>query len=128
MAVDLTRPVMVVDDSRTVVRILQSLLKSLGFVHVETAASGDEALAKLREQPYGLVISDWNMRPMSGFDLLKTVRDDAARRDTPFILVSADDFPEKAETARAAGVDTYLPKPFDAQALRGKIAAVLGEF
>jgi len=128
MAVDLTRPVMVVDDSRTVARILQSLLRSLGFTQVETAASGDEALAKLREQPYGLVVSDWNMRPMSGFDLLKTVRDDAARRDTPFILVSADDFPDKAEATRAAGGGAYLPKPFDAQALRGKIAAVLGEF
>ena len=124
MAVDLTRPVMVVDDSRTVVRILQSLMKSLGFTQVETASSGDEALAKLRHQPYGLVISDWNMEPMSGFELLQKVREETALAETPFIIVTAESKTENVVAAKKAGVSNYIVKPFNAQTLKTKIESV----
>lgn len=128
MAVDLSMPILVVDDHRTVARILQKLLASLGFGDVETAASGEEALARLEGRPYGLVISDWSMEPMGGDELVRRLRGDAARRGTPFILVSADDRPEKTGAARAAGADTYLPKPFDAQELKACMNEVLGPF
>ena len=58
MAVDLSMPVLVVDDYNTMVRIIRNLLKQLGFEHVDDANDGSQALAKMRERKYGLVISD----------------------------------------------------------------------
>ncbi|MEP4704173.1 MAG: response regulator, partial [Hyphomicrobiales bacterium] len=74
MALDLSMPVLVVDDYKTMVRIIRNLLKQLGFENVEDAADGTEAFAKMQNQKFGLVISDWNMEPMTGYELLKQVR------------------------------------------------------
>ena len=74
MAVDLSMPVLVVDDYKTMVRIITNLLKQLGFKNIEAASDGKEALAKMQESKYGLVISDWNMEPMTGYELLREVR------------------------------------------------------
>ncbi len=71
MAVDLSMPVLVVDDYATMIRIMRNLLKQLGFEQVDDANDGPAALAKLRARKYGLVISDWNMEPMTGYDLLQ---------------------------------------------------------
>ena len=76
MPVDAAMPILVVDDYKTMIRIIRNLLKQLGFEHVDEAADGSEALKKMREKKYGLVISDWNMEPMTGYELLKEVRAD----------------------------------------------------
>ena len=76
MAIDMSMPVLVVDDYNTMIRIIRNLLKQLGFEDVDDASDGSAALAKLREKKYGLVISDWNMEPMTGYELLKEVRAD----------------------------------------------------
>ncbi|MCW5724651.1 MAG: response regulator [Maricaulaceae bacterium] len=128
MAVDMSRPVLVVDDYDTMVRIIRSLLKQLGFTNIEGATSGGEALQKLKGGGYGLVISDCKMEPMSGIDLLQTVRADEALKDTPFIIVTADTRTENVITAKKAGVNNYIVKPFNVGTLKTKIAAVLGEF
>ena len=74
MAVDLSMPVLVVDDYSTMVRIIRNLLGQLGFADIDDARDGASALEKMRAKKYGLVISDWNMEPMTGYDLLKEVR------------------------------------------------------
>ncbi|HWE79414.1 MAG TPA: response regulator, partial [Pseudolabrys sp.] len=89
MALDLSMPVLVVDDYSTMIRIIRNLLKQLGFDNVDDAGDGSAALAKLRQQKYGLVISDWNMEPMSGYDLLQEVRGDPELAKLPFIMVTA---------------------------------------
>ncbi len=71
MALDPSMPILVVDDYQTMVRIIRNLLKQLGFENVDDAADGTSAIAKMRDKRYGLVISDWNMEPMSGFELLQ---------------------------------------------------------
>ena len=76
MAIDLSMPVLVVDDYKTMIRIIRNLLKQLGFSDIDDAADGTEALAKMQQRQYGLVISDWNMEPMTGYELLKEVRSD----------------------------------------------------
>src|ERR1700726_2917992 len=76
MPVNLLMPVLVVDDYNTMVRIIRNLLKQLGFEDVDDAADGTTALARMRDRKYGLVISDWNMEPMTGYDLLPEVRAD----------------------------------------------------
>jgi two-component system, chemotaxis family, chemotaxis protein CheY len=124
---DVTMPILVVDDYKTMVRIIRNLLKQLGFDHVDDAADGSEALKKMREKRYGLVISDWNMEPMTGFELLKEVRNDAHLSKTPFIMVTAESKTENVVAAKKAGVDNYIVKPFNAQTLKSKIDAVFGE-
>lgn len=127
MALDLSMPVLVVDDYKTMVRIIRNLLKQLGFENVDDAADGTEALAKMKDQKYGLVISDWNMEPMTGYELLKQVRGDSGLTKTPFIMVTAESKTENVIAAKKAGVNNYIVKPFNAQTLKGKIEAVFGE-
>lgn len=127
MSVDLTMPVLVVDDYKTMIRIIRNLLKQIGFSDIDDAADGSEALNKLRGRNYGLVISDWNMEPMTGYELLKEVRSDDHLRRTPFIMVTAESKTENVIAAKKAGVNNYIVKPFNAQTLRNKIGAVFGE-
>ena len=128
MAVDLNTPVLVVDDYKTMVRIIRNLLKQLGFENVDEAADGVEALSKMRLRKYGLVISDWNMEPMTGFELLREVRADETLKPTPFIMVTAESKTENVIAAKKAGVNNYIVKPFNVQTLKSKISSVLGDF
>ncbi len=124
MAVDLSMSVLVVDDYNTMVRIIRNLLRQLGFEHIDEASDGSAALAKMRERKYGLVISDWNMEPMTGYALLQEVRSDPDLSTTPFIMVTAESKTENVIAAKKAGVSNYIVKPFNAQTLRSKIDAV----
>jgi two-component system chemotaxis response regulator CheY len=99
----------------------------LGYQNIDNATDGATALAKLRGGRYGLVISDWNMEPMSGYDLLKEIRADAELGKTPFIMITAESKTENVIAAKRAGVSNYIVKPFNAQTLQGKIAAVFQE-
>jgi two-component system chemotaxis response regulator CheY len=127
MAVDLSMPVLVVDDYNTMIRILRNLLRQLGFQDIDDAPDGTAALAKMRTKKYGLVISDWNMEPMTGYDLLKEVRSDPGLAKTPFIMVTAESKTENVIAAKKAGVNNYIVKPFNAQTLQTKIEAVFAE-
>lgn len=126
MAVDLAMPILVVDDYQTMIRIIRNLLKQLGFDDVDDASDGSAALGKLKEKKYGLVISDWNMEPMTGYELLREVRADDQLRTTPFIMVTAESKTENVIAAKKAGVNNYIVKPFNAQTLKSKIDAVFG--
>lgn len=113
--------VLVVDDYSTMRRIIRGLLTQLGYTDIDEAADGGEALQKLRETHYGLVISDWNMEPMNGYDLLTKVREDESLRETPFIMVAAESIAEHLAAAKKAGVDNFIAKPFNAATLKLKI-------
>ena len=126
MALDLTTPVLVVDDYNTMIRIIRNLLRQLGFEHVDDASDGTAALTKLRARKYGLVISDWNMEPMTGYSLLQEMRADPNLSRTPFIMVTAESKTENVIAAKKAGVSNYIVKPFNAQTLKSKIDAVFG--
>jgi two-component system, chemotaxis family, chemotaxis protein CheY len=127
MALDPSMPVLVVDDYSTMIRIIRNLLRQLGFDDVDEANDGASALAKMRAKRYGLVISDWNMEPMTGFDLLQQVRSDPGLGETPFIMVTAESKTENVIAAKKAGVNNYIVKPFNAQTLKAKIEAVFAE-
>ncbi len=128
MAVDLSMPILIVDDYKTMLRIVRNLLKQLGFDNVDEATDGSMALSKMRGKKYQLVISDWNMEPMTGYELLKEVRSDDTLKGTAFIMVTAESKAENVVAAKKAGVNNYIVKPFNAATLKGKIAAVLGDF
>jgi two-component system, chemotaxis family, chemotaxis protein CheY len=120
-------PVLVVDDYSTMVRIIRNLLRQLGFADVDDARDGVSALEKMHARRYGLVISDWNMEPMTGYDLLRQVRSDPSLGDVPFIMVTAESKTENVIAAKKAGVNNYIVKPFNAQTLKSKIEAVFAE-
>lgn len=127
MAIDATMPILIVDDYATMIRIIRNLLKQLGFDNVDDAADGTQALEMIQNRKYGLVISDWNMEPMTGYELLKHVRSAGETARLPFIMVTAESKTENVIAAKKAGVSNYIVKPFNAQTLKGKIDAVFGE-
>jgi two-component system, chemotaxis family, chemotaxis protein CheY len=128
MTVDLNMNVLIVDDYKTMLRIIRNLLKQLGFENVDEATDGGSALAKLRERTYGLVISDWNMEPMTGLQLLKEVRADHRLKQVPFIMITAESKTENVVAAKEAGVTNYIVKPFNAATLKQKLSAIWGNF
>ena len=128
MSVDMKMPILIVDDYKTMLRIVRGLLKRIGFENLDEAAGGTEAFNKMKEKKYGLVISDWNMEPVTGLDLLKQVRGCDSMKDTPFILITAESIAENVIATKDAGVSNYIVKPFNAEMLRQKLMAVLGNF
>ena len=128
MAVDFSMPILIVDDYKTMLRIIKNLLNQLKFTNVDEATDGTDALQKLRGASYGLVISDWNMEPMTGLELLKQVRADAKLKAMPFIMITAESKTENVIAAKEAGVNNYIVKPFNAETLKGKLQAVIGQF
>jgi two-component system, chemotaxis family, chemotaxis protein CheY len=124
MALNPSIAVLVVDDSSAMVSIIRGLLHHLGFGEVDDARDGGSALAKMRNKRYGLVISDWNMEPMTGYEFLREVRGDPILKRVPFIMVTSESKTENVVAAKKAGVDNYIVKPFNAQTLKTKIDSV----
>lgn len=127
MSVDLKMPVLIVDDYATMLRIVKNLLKQIGFDNVDEATDGGAAFQMMKLKKYGLVISDWNMQPVTGIELLRNVRADADLKATPFIMVTAESKTDNVVEARNAGVSNYIVKPFSSEILKGKIESVLGK-
>ena len=125
MTIDKSMNILIVDDYKTMLRIIRNLLKQIDFNHVEEASDGTEALEKLRTGQFGLVISDWNMQPMTGLQLLQEVRADTRLKSTPFIMITAESKAENVVAAKQAGVSNYIVKPFNAETLKEKIEKVL---
>jgi two-component system chemotaxis response regulator CheY len=124
MEFDLSMPILVVDDYSTMIRIIRNLLKQIGFENVDDANDGSAALAKMQGKQYGLIISDWNMEPMTGYDLLREVRANPSLSKTPFIMITAESKTENVIAAKKAGVSNYIVKPFNAATLKTKMEAV----
>ncbi|MDT2019911.1 response regulator [Methylocella sp. CPCC 101449] len=127
MTLATSEPILIVDDYATMLKIVRSLLRQLGYENVDDAPNGAAALEMVTTKQYALVISDWNMEPMTGYDLLIKMRQSEANADTPFIMVTAESKVENIVAARKAGVSNYLVKPFNAVTLKAKIDQVFGK-
>jgi two-component system chemotaxis response regulator CheY len=118
MSLNLSLPVLVVDDHPTMVSIVSDVLRQIGFENIDGARDGNAALKKLTSKTYGLVISDDKMAPMSGGDLLREIRANPRLSATPFLMLTARD--------RAANQPcATIAKPFNAQMLHQQLSAVL---
>ena len=124
VSVDVSMSVLVVEDSRTMGKIVRNLLMLIGFRQVDVVFDGATALSRLRERRYGLVISDYNMQPMTGQMLLERVRADPALSGIPIIMVTAESDLAHVTAAKTAGANGYIVKPFTGETLRAKIAGV----
>lgn len=125
---DRNMAILIVDDYKTMLRIIRNLLKQIGFDNVDEATDGSTALQRLREKNYGLVISDWNIEPMTGLQLLKEIRSDSKLKHIPFIMITSESRTENVIAAKEAGVSNYIVKPFNADTLKQKLQAIFGSF
>ncbi len=121
---DLKIKILVVDDFSTMRRIVKNILKQIGYTEIDEAEDGNGALAKLRQDKYDLIVSDWNMPNMTGLDLLKAIRADNALNGIPVLMVTAEAKKENVVEAIKAGVNNYIVKPFTAEVLREKIEKI----
>jgi two-component system chemotaxis response regulator CheY len=124
MSLDLTMRVLVVEDNRTMGRIVRNLLALVGFKHIDNVFDGNSALRLLRENEYGLVVSDWNMQPMTGHALLKEIRADPTLKSIPVLVVTAESQAGTIVAAKEDGASGYIVKPFTGEMLKQRIAAI----
>ncbi|GJD93123.1 response regulator [Methylobacterium iners] len=120
-----TPPILIVDDQEKLLKLVVLLMNRLGFPDVEGVTDGFEALERLRQRKYALVISDLDMEPMDGLALLREIRGDDALMNTPFILTEASFEFEDINMAHQAGADAFILKPFDMAVLKGKLKQVI---
>ena len=117
--------ILIVDDQLTMRRIIKGMLRQSGFNNVDEAKDGTDALDKIKANTYDLIVSDWNMEPMSGIDLLKAVKASNDHKDIPFLMVTAESKTENVIEAKKNGVANYIIKPFNANTLKQKIQDIL---
>jgi CheY-like chemotaxis protein len=120
-----TPPILIVDDQEKLLKLVILLMTRIGFPDVDGVTSGPDALERLRERKYALVISDLAMEPMDGLTLLREIRGDDALMNTPFILTEASFDFEDINLAHQAGADAFILKPFDMSVLKSKLKQVI---
>lgn len=128
MNIDKNMKVLIVDDHKSMLRIIRNLLSQLGVTNVDEAYDGNDALQKLAGKQFDMILSDWNMQPMSGMEFLQHIRKNSSYQrhaQVPFIMITAESKPENVMEARKQGVDNYIVKPFNALTLESKIKAAL---
>lgn len=128
MSVDENMAILIVDDYKTMLRILKNLLRQMGFNNVDEATDGTTAMKMLRTQKYDMVIADWDMTPMNGLQLLREVRANSTSKNTPFIMMNSENGHDYVIQAKEAGVSNYIVKPFNKETLKSKMESVIGEF
>ncbi|HEX7768097.1 MAG TPA: chemotaxis response regulator CheY [Nitrospira sp.] len=127
MPADINMKILVVDDMSTMRRIVKNILKQLGFSNMEEAENGQEALQKLRTEPFGFVVSDWNMPVMPGIEMLRAIRADEKLKHIPVLMVTAEAQKENLIEAIQAGVNNYVVKPFTAETMQEKINKIFSK-
>ena len=117
--------IMIVDDSKAMRMIVRRTLKQAGFgsYDVEEATNGADALVKIRADAPRLVLSDWNMPDMSGYELLTKLREE--KIEVPFAMITTEGTPEMRAKAAAAGALFLIQKPFTPEELARAVGTVL---
>lgn len=118
---------LVVDDFSTMRRIVRNLLKEIGHSNVDEAEDGQAALNKLKSNAFDFVVSDINMPNMNGFELLRSIREDAGLKSLPVLLVTAEAKREDIIMAAQIGASGYIVKPFTKATLEDKLAKILAK-
>lgn len=121
--------VLVADRDHRTASLVQRILFSFGFRHMDTTTNGESALVLLRARPYDIIITEWNMAPVDGVQLVKAIRgakDDARiRRDTPIIMLTAKADKDSVIVARDAGITEFVAKPFSAKTISNRIIQII---
>ncbi|MHB1014638.1 MAG: response regulator [Desulfurivibrionaceae bacterium] len=119
------RQILIVDDTAVLRNIMKMQLQRMGFSLIHEAPNGSEAMKILHARKIDLVISDWNMPVMNGFELLREIRASEVFRDIPFIMVTAEATEARLSMALQLKVDELILKPFTLEILERKIIRVI---
>jgi len=125
---DYLKPIsfLVVDDRAYMRRVIKGILETLGCKRIDEAHHGGEALGVMRSWAPDIVLTEWQLQPMSGLEFLKAVRADKTNiKFTPIIMITAETRREKVIFARNSGVTEYVAKPFNAKSLILRIREVI---
>lgn len=117
-------PVLVVDDSAVMARVIAGCLRTIGFTHIDTVTSAPVALDKLRAHHFGLVVSDYVMQPMSGVELRRAMEASPAMAEVPFLLITTQP-PNSPLKAIYPDLCDYALKPFTIDGLKAKVDRLL---
>ncbi|MCV2367396.1 chemotaxis response regulator CheY [Roseateles oligotrophus] len=116
---------LVVDDFSTMRRIVRGLLKEIGYNNCDEAEDGVEALSMLKVAKYDFVVSDINMPNMTGFELLKAIKEDPNLKHLPVLMVTAEARKEDIVLAAQSGAAGYIVKPFTKATLEEKVLKIM---
>lgn len=116
--------ILIVDDHEPMRKIIKNILRRIGLEDMDEAVDGRDAVAKLREKNFDIVLLDWNMPGMNGLEVLKIMKSDQNLKDIPVIMVTAESSKEKIMEAVKFGVSDYIVKPFTAEVLKKKIEEI----
>lgn len=122
----ITQTVLVVDDLSSTRLLVVDMLREMGFTSVIEAASGAEAIQKLKGEGVSLIVCDYVMRGMSGVDLVRELRGDPALEKLPVIMLSNNRDVPLIDAAIEAGADDYIVKPVSYHILHRRVMDVLG--
>ena len=119
--------ILVVEDNVTTRVYIKRILKNLGYQNVLAVDDGKTAALEMKVNDFDLIISDWDMPNLNGLEFLKLLRKNPKRRNTPFLMVTAEKEVAKMRKALHQGADNYIVKPFQPAYLKKKIQELLGE-
>ena len=116
---------LIVDDFSTMRRIVRGLLKEMGYNNADEAEDGQVALNMLKSSHYDFVVSDINMPNMTGFELLKAIKEDPTLKHLPVLMVTAEARKEDIVLAAQSGAAGYIVKPFTKATLEEKVLKII---
>ncbi len=116
--------ILIVDDHEPMRKILKNILRKVGFHDMEEAVDGRDALQKLKEKKFDIVLLDWNMPGLTGADVLREMKQDDSLKNIPVIMVTAETSKDKVMEAIKLGVSDYIVKPFTPETLKKKIESI----
>ncbi len=117
--------ILTVDDSASIRQMVSFTLKNEGYTVVE-AVDGVDALAKLKQHPANMVLTDLHMPNMNGIELIKNLRADPAHKFMPIVLLTTESQADKKQEGKAAGATGWIVKPFKPEQLVTVVKKVLG--
>ncbi|MBT3366127.1 MAG: response regulator [Nitrospina sp.] len=118
--------ILVVEDESTSSKLMTYHLKMMGFKNVIEVTGGDTAIKQLKKEKADLVIADWHMPNMNGLNLFRTLREEEAWQDIPFLMVTVEKDHQKVQEAIQAGVREYIVKPIKVDVFKRKVLELLG--
>jgi two-component system chemotaxis response regulator CheY len=115
--------ILIVDDSKTMLRIIGNVVKQIGVEYSKTAEDGQQALDLFKNEKFNVVLTDWNMPVMDGLTLVKNIR--KINKEVPIVMITTEGGKMEVIKALKAGVNNYIVKPFDAKTLKEKLEDML---
>ena len=121
--------VLIADRDIRTATLVQKIIFSFGIRMIDVTTDGEEALEFLKSKPYDFLITEWNMHPFDGIELVKTIRsakeDKRIKRDIPIIMMTASAELEHVQIARDAGISEFVAKPFSAKTISSRIIQII---